>query len=123
MANNQRMTELLHQLNRTINPDNTWDANTQIQDVMFVSPDRKFAWLFRIPPREQVFPSNGTHLDYYNCNLYIHDVSEFHTVSECLQSFGIIQNRYSDFQVINIIGELIIDPTQAPVQTVCLTSK
>jgi hypothetical protein len=117
------VTELLHQLNMTINPDNTWNANTQIQDVMFVSPDRKFAWLFRISPQEQVFPSNGTHFQYFNCHLYIHDVSQFHTVSECLQSFGIIQDTDSAFQVINIIGELIIDPTQAPIQTVCLTSK
>ncbi len=123
MANNQQVTELLHKLNMTINPDNTWDANTQIQDVMFVSPDRKFAWLFRIPSQEQIFPSNGAHLQYYNCNLYIHDVSDFHTVSECLESFGIKQDMDSDFQVLNIIGELIIDPRQAPIQTVCLTSK
>ena len=123
MDNNKIVTELLHQLNRTINPGNTWNGNTQIRDVMFVSPDRTFAWLFRISPRGQVFPSNDRHEEDHNCKLYIHNVSQFHTVSECLQDFHIIPDSYSDFQVINIIGELIIDPTQAPVQTVCLISK
>jgi hypothetical protein len=122
MANNQRVPELLHQLNMTINPDNTWKVNTQIQNVMFVSPDLQFAWLFRITPQEQVFPSNDTHYPYFNCHLYVRDVSQVHTVSKCLERFGIGQED-SDFQVINIIGELIEDPTQAPTQTVCLTSK
>jgi hypothetical protein len=118
----KQVTELLHQLNRTINPGNTWDGNTQIQDVMFVSPDRKYAWLFRIPLQEP-FPSNDRHEYYYACNLYIQEVSELQTVGECLERFGIKLDQYTAFQVLNIIGEHIVDPTQAPVQTVCLTSK
>ncbi len=123
MNTHMEVTELLHQLNMTINPDNTWNANTQIQDVMFVSPDRKFAWLFRISPQEQVFPSNDRHEQYHTCNLFIREVSECYTVGECLARFNIVLDKWSAVQVINIIGELIIDPTQAPIQTVCLTSK
>jgi len=120
--NHNQVTALLHQLSMTVNSANTWDDNTQIRDVMLVSPDCKFAWLFRIDRNEQGFPSNLVHADYYNCHLYIHEVSECHTVSECLQGFYVQLDNYSDFQVLNIIGE-VIDPTQVPVQTVCLKSK
>lgn len=121
MSQNEVPT-LLHRLYMTVNSANTWDDNTHIQDVMLVSPDRKCAWLFRIAPNERVFPSNVAHADYYDCNLYIHDVSECETVSQCLQGFGIQLDQYTDFEVLNIMGELI-DPTQALVQTVYLKSK
>ena len=114
---------LLHRLHMTANPDNMWDANTQIQNVMFVSPDRKFAWLFRIDPQGNVFPSGGTCPSDHNCHLYIHNVSACKTVNECLQSFAIdVADNGSGFQVLNSIGKLI-DPEQAHVQTVVLKSK
>lgn len=102
--------------------NNRWGANTQIQDVMFVPPDRRFAWLFRIEPVGQVYPSSVINNGYYKCNLYIHDVSSYETVSACLQSFGIEEDNVSDFEVLNSIGELI-DPTTAHIQTVVLKSK
>ena len=122
MSNGQ-LPDLLHQLQMTVNTNNRWDANTQIQDVMFVPPDRQFAWLFRIESRGEVYPSSATNDGYHKCNLYIHDVSSYETVSACLQSFGIdVQDQWSGFEVLNSIGELI-DPTTAHVQTVVLKSK
>ena len=113
---------LLHRLHMTANPDNMWDANTQIQNVMFVSPDRKFAWLFRIDPQGNVFPSGGTCPSDHNCHLYIHNVEACRTVSACLTGFGIHIDQCSGFEVLNSIGEPI-DPNTAHVQTVVLKSK
>jgi len=117
---NPHVGALLRQLHTAANPDPQWDDNAQIRDVMFVSPDRHFAWLFRIEPNGQEFPHN-TNTGYHNCNLYIRDVRTCGTVSECLGRFSIIPEG-SDFQVLNSIGELI-DPAIAPVQTVVLKSK
>ncbi len=39
----ETVTDLLHQLNMTGNADNKWDDNSQIQDIMFVTPDRQVA--------------------------------------------------------------------------------
>ena len=117
-----QMTDLLHRLQMTVSTNNKWDANTQIQNVMFVSPDRQFAWLFRISPQGRVFPSSGTCPSDHNCHLYIHNVSACQTVSECLTGFGIRVDQWSDFQVLNSIGEPI-HPATAHVQTVVLKSK
>ena len=118
-----QLKHLLNQLYTTANPDNMWDANTQIQNVMFVSPDRQFAWLFRIEPQGNVFPSSGRCPSDHNCHLYIKNVSACETVSACLQNFGIdTEDKRSDFQVLNSIGEPI-HPATAHVQTVVLKSK
>ena len=115
------LTALLQQLHVAASPDNQWRDNTCIQDVMFLTPDLKFAWLFRIQPQGPVFPSNATHQSYHPCMLYVQDVSACQTVQACLHTFNIRIDSHSDFQVLNSIGEPI-DPTQAPVQTVVLTS-
>ena len=120
------MTDLLHQLNMTGHADNTWDDTwddtSQIQDIMFVTPDRRFAWLFRIEPEGQVFPSSVTNNEREKCNLYIQDISRCNTVIECLDKLTIKVDKWSGFVVLNSNGELI-DPAQARVQTVVLKSK
>ena len=117
-----QMTDLLHRLQMTVSTNNKWDANTQIQNVMFVSPDRQFAWLFRIEAQGNVFPSSGTCPSDHNCHLYIHNVEACRTVSACLTGFGIHIDNLSGFEVLNSIGEPI-DPNTAHVQTVVLKSK
>ena len=115
------MSDLLHQLSRTVNADK-WEDNGQIQDIMFVTPDRQFAWLFRIEPTGGMFPSSANSNGCYKCTFYVRNVSACNTISECLQGFGITVQDGCDFQVLNDNGELI-DPAQAPVQTVVLKSK
>ena len=116
------LTDLLHQLNRTVHADNTWEDRSQIQDIMVVTPDRQFAWLFRIEPMDNIFPSNVNKYAYSKCNLHIQNVSTYRTVSECLQGYNIAIDKWSSFVVLNNKGELI-DPAQAPVQAVVLKSK
>ena len=114
------VTDLLHQLNMTVNAE--WDDKSQIQDIMFVTPDRQFAWLFMIEATGSVFPSSVTHNGREKCNLYIHDISQCNTVTECLQKCAIKVDNWSGFQVLNSNGELI-DPATAPVQAIILKSK
>ena len=102
--------------------DNKWHDTSQIQDIMFVTPDRQFAWLFRIEPEGQVFPSSVTNNEREKCNFYIHDISGCNTVIECLHKLTIKVDKWSGFVVLNSNGELI-DPAQARVQTVVLKSR
>ena len=118
----ETVTDLLHQLHMTGHADNKWDNTSQIQDIMFVTPDRQFAWLFRIEPEGQVFPSSVTNNEPEKCNLYIHDISGCNTVLECLDKLTISVDKWSDFVVLNSNGELL-DPAQARVQTVVLKSR
>jgi hypothetical protein len=118
----ETVTDLLHQLNMNGHADNKWDDASQIQDIMFVTPDRQFAWLFRIEPEGGVFPSSVNNNGYDKCNLYIHNVSACRTVSECLQAYNITIDNWSGFVVLNSNGELI-DPAQARVQTIVIKSK
>ena len=115
------VSDLLHQLSRTVNAD-IWEDNSQIQDIMFVTPDRQFAWLFRIEPTGGMFPSSANSNGCYKSTFYVRNVSSCNTISECLQGFGITVQDGCGFQVLNDNGELI-DPAQAPVQAIILKSK
>jgi hypothetical protein len=120
--------ELLHRLHAAGNADgrhpanlaSAWTDATQLQDVLLVSPDRRFAYLYRVP--SPPFPSNAAHDSWYACNLYVQDVSTCHTVAQCLARFGIAHDRYALWQALSLTGEPV-DPTTAPVQAVCLVSK
>ena len=114
------VTDLLHQLNMTVNAE--WDDKSQIQDIMFVTPDRQFAWLFRIEPTGGMFPSSANSNGCYKSTFYVKSVYSCNTISECLQGFGITVQDGCGFQVLNDNGELI-NPATAPVQTVVLISK
>ena len=116
------VTELLHQLSRNVNADNQWEDRSQIQDMMVVTPDCQFAWLFRIEPMDNIFPSNVNKNAYAKCHLHIQNVSTCRTVSECLQGYHITIDKWSSFVVLNNKGEFI-DPATAPVQAVILKSK
>jgi hypothetical protein len=113
---------LLHQLHAAGNPATTfsrWTAATQVQDVMLVSPDLAFAYLYRIPAPP--FPSNASHSSYYSCNLYVQNVETCRTVADCLARFGIEHDRYALWQPLSPSGQPI-DLATAPVQTVFLIS-
>jgi hypothetical protein len=111
---------LLHQLHAVENPApgptqvRAWTDATQLETVVLVSPDRCFAYAFRIPAPP--FPSNAAHSPYYSCYLYVQNVSDCHTLADCLARFGISRN-----QALSLAGEPV-DPATAPVQTVCLVS-
>ena len=113
---------LLHQLHAAGNPGTTvhaWTDATQLQDVLLVSPDRRVAYLYRVPAPP--FPSNAAHDSWYACNLYVQDVSTCHTLADCLACFGIVHDQYARWQPLSPSGEPI-DLTAAPSQTVCLVS-
>ena len=114
--------ELLHRLHAAgnadgpylANPASIWTDATQLQDVLLVSPDRRVAYLYRVPAPP--FPSNASHSSYYPCYLYVQDVSDCHTLADCLACFNISRN-----QALSLAGQPV-DPATAPVQTVCLVS-
>jgi hypothetical protein len=113
---------LLHQLHAAGNPATTfhaWTDDTQLQDVLLVSPDRRFAYLYRIP--SPPFPSSASHRKYYSCNLYVRDVEACRTLAECLACFAIEHDQYARWQPLSPSGEPV-DLATAPVQTVCLVS-
>jgi hypothetical protein len=120
--------ELLNRLHAAGNADGRHPANlasiwtdaTQLQDVMLVSPDRLFAYLYRIP--SPPFPSSASHSSYYSCNLYVRDVEACRTLAACLECFGIVHDQYARWQPLSPSGEPV-DLATAPVQTVCLVSR
>jgi hypothetical protein len=114
--------ELLHRLHAAgnadgpylANPASIWTDATELHDVLLVSPDRRVAYLYRVP--SPPFPSNAAHDSWYACNLYVQDVSTCHTLADCLARFGIRRN-----QALSLAGEPV-DPATTPVQAVCLVS-
>jgi hypothetical protein len=113
---------LLHQLHAAGNPANlasAWTDATQLQDVMLLSPDRRFAYLYRVPAPP--FPSNAAHSSYYSCNLYVQNVEACRTVADCLARFGIVHDRYATWKALSPTGQPV-DPATAPVQAVCLVA-
>ena len=113
------VSDLLHQLSRTVNADNLWGDQSQIQSIVLVTPSRQFAWLFRIEPTSGVFPSNANYNGCYKANFYIFNVSSYNTMNEFLLERGFQVHDGCGFQVLDINGKLI-DPAIAPVQTVVL---
>ncbi len=116
---------LLHQLHAVENPApaptqvRAWTDATQLETVVLVSPDRCFAYAFRIPVPP--FPSNAAHSSYYPCVLYVQDVSACQTLADCLACFGIVRDHHSQWQALSPAGQPV-DPATAPVQAVCLVS-
>jgi hypothetical protein len=113
---------LLHQLHAAGNPANlasAWTDATQLQDVLLVSPDRRFAYLYRVPAPP--FPSNAAHDSWYACHLYVQDVSDCHTLAQCLACFGIVHDQHAGWQPLSPSGQPV-DPATAPLQTVCLVA-
>jgi hypothetical protein len=113
---------LLHQLHAVENPGaivHAWTDATQLETVVLVSPDRCFAYAFRIPAPP--FPSNAAHSAYYSCYLYVQDVSDCQTLADCLARFGIKRDHHSQWQALSPAGQPV-DPATAPVQTVCVVA-
>jgi hypothetical protein len=86
---------------------------------MLVSPDRCFAYAYRIPAPP--FPSNAAHSSYYPCVLYVQNVSACRTLAHCLACFNIVHDRNATWKALSLAGEPV-DPATAPVQAVCLVS-
>jgi hypothetical protein len=110
---------LLHQLHAAGNPGaivHAWTDATQLETVVLVSPDRRVAYAFRIPAPP--FPSNAAHSPYYSCYLYVQNVSDCHTLADCLAQFNI---GHAGSTVLSPAGQPV-DPATAPVQTVCLVA-
>ncbi len=118
------LDELLHRLHAAghadgRHPASAWTDATQLQDVLLVSPDRRVAYLYRVP--SPPFPSNAAHDSWYACNLYVQDVSDCHTLADCLARFGIVHDQHARWQPLSSSGEPV-DLATAPVQAVCLVA-
>jgi len=113
---------LLDQLHAAGNPGTTghaWTDATQLETVMLLSPDRRLAYLYRVP--SPPFPSNAAHNSWYACNLYVQNVEACRTVADCLARFNIEHDRHASWKALTLAGQPV-DPAAAPVQAVCLVS-